>query len=114
MQTPPSLNKFMNNIDLFDVWRCIPLGERGYSYFSSVHNIFSRIDMFLVDCYTLQRVCVDQTGHITWSDHAPITLTFSDGAFGPTLQTVATEHPFANGSRIFGKPGEEPRNLFSG
>lgn len=52
--------------------------ERDYRHFSAVHNSYSRIDFFLTDMYTLQKVQAADIHNITWSDHAPMTIEVVD------------------------------------
>lgn len=52
---------------LYDPWRCLHTTERDYSYYSRVHNSYSRIDMFLTDKFHLQRVIKAELRSITWS-----------------------------------------------
>lgn len=64
--------------DLNDPWRCLHTTERDYTNFSLVHKSYSRIDFFLTDKYTLQKVTKATIHNITWSDHAPITVNIED------------------------------------
>ncbi|OCT91737.1 hypothetical protein XELAEV_18014801mg [Xenopus laevis] len=59
---------------LFDSWRCHHQGEKDFTFFSPVHNMYSRIDLILTDKWVLQRIQKTSIGHITWSDHAPVFL----------------------------------------
>lgn len=74
IRPPLQLGSWFNKIQLFDAWRCYHASERDYSFYSPVHKSFSRIDMFMVDRQSLQLVDRCDVGTITWSDHAPITL----------------------------------------
>lgn len=78
-ETPKSrervtLSRFMASESLHDVWRCQHSTERDYSYFSSVHRTYSRIDFFLVDKFLLQNISMSSVHNITWSDHAPVSI----------------------------------------
>lgn len=49
-------------------------------------NSYSRIDLCLVDQWLLQRISSSEIIVITWSDHAPISITISESdSLGPTL-----------------------------
>lgn len=61
---------------LINVWRLQHSGERDYTFYSPPHKIYTRIDYFLVPHDQLQAVKDTSIGHITWSDHAPILLTY--------------------------------------
>ncbi|XP_040197762.1 olfactory receptor 11L1-like [Rana temporaria] len=71
----PALNPFLRTNNLFNIWRCQHGIERDFSYFSSSHLSYSRIDSFLADKITLQDVTASSIGSITWSDHAPVSIT---------------------------------------
>lgn len=65
----------MLSADLYDPWRCKHASERDYTFYSSVHHTYSRIDLTLIDKHLLAQVKSSTIGTITWSDHAPILLT---------------------------------------
>lgn len=46
-------------------------------FFSATHNSYSKIDYFLVDKWFLQQICKSNISSITWSDHAPISITIN-------------------------------------
>lgn len=50
------LKKFLASNDLFDVWRCHHGSERDYTYLSTHHMSYSRIDMFITDKWLLQKI----------------------------------------------------------
>lgn len=72
------MTTFIRNNDLYDVWRCHHTSERDYSFFSSRHNSYTRIDYFLVDKWTLTKTTDSSIGTITWSDHAPVSIDIAD------------------------------------
>lgn len=74
------LKQFLTSQDLFDVWRCHQGSEKDYTYFSSHHKSYSRIDMFIVDKWLLQKISASVIHTMSWSDHAPITISISDTA----------------------------------
>lgn len=43
------LNSFLKSMNLIDLWRFNNLSGRDYSFFSAVHNSYSRTDYFLID-----------------------------------------------------------------
>lgn len=75
-----SLGNYCLEEELYDPWRCLRTTERDYTYFSPVHRNYSRIDFFLTDKYTLQKVTRADIHNITWPDHAPITIELLDTA----------------------------------
>lgn len=44
-------------------------------FFSQVHLSYSRIEMFLLDKFLLQKISLSEIGNITWTDHAPASIT---------------------------------------
>lgn len=70
----PYLKDFVHTHRLFDAWRCMNATERDFSFFSSAHRSYSRIDYFFLDLHLLQRVSTASIHTITWSDHAPISI----------------------------------------
>lgn len=72
------LKQFLTSQDLFDVWRCYHGSEKDYTYFSPHHKSYSRIDMFLAHKWLLQKLSLSVIHTMTWSDHAPITISISD------------------------------------
>lgn len=78
---PPSSRKritqTLHNAQLTDVWRLQHSGERDYSFFSPPHKVYSRIDLFLIPHDQLHLVSSTSIGQITWSDHAPVSLTYA-------------------------------------
>ncbi|OCT65909.1 hypothetical protein XELAEV_18042162mg [Xenopus laevis] len=69
-----NLAQLLHREELFDVWRCQHQGEKDFTFFSPVRKMYSRIDLIVVDKWVLQRSRKSLIGHITWSDHAPITI----------------------------------------
>lgn len=63
--------------NLHDIWSYQHSNERDYSYFSPSKNTHSRIDLILIDGRTLTSALHTSIEYITWSDHAPISLTIS-------------------------------------
>lgn len=76
-KTSSSLHSLISQEDLFDPWRCIHGNEKDFTFYSSAHKVYSRLNLFLVDKFTLQRVSSTFIGLITWSDHALLSLEIS-------------------------------------
>lgn len=68
------LKKSLRELHLVDSWRTLHGRERDYSYYSRIHNTYSRIDLLLVDQFDLHLVKTSVIGSITISDHAPVVL----------------------------------------
>lgn len=68
IRPPLQLGSWFTKWQLFDVWHCYHASERDYTFYSPVHKSFSRIDMFMVDRQSLQKVDKCDIGTITWSD----------------------------------------------
>ena len=68
------LNTYINNTNILDIWRMMNPSGRDYSFYSPVHNSYSRIDYFLVDA-KLAPFVVDARYHsIVISDHSPLSF----------------------------------------
>lgn len=72
------LKTFLAETNLYVSWRCINSTERDYTYFSAPHNSDSRIDLMLSDLNILQKIIEVKIHAITWSDHAPVTITIRE------------------------------------
>lgn len=72
-----TLQDFLKRSLLYDPWRCMHASERDFTYFSSPHGSYSRINLFLTDLSLLHKVLKSEIMNITWSDHAPIKLTLT-------------------------------------
>uniref|UniRef100_A0A803KBE4 Reverse transcriptase domain-containing protein n=1 Tax=Xenopus tropicalis TaxID=8364 RepID=A0A803KBE4_XENTR len=62
---------------LMDSWRTFHPGEKDYSYFSPVHQTYSRIDYLFLSHAALEWVTETKIGIQLLSDHAPIYLKLS-------------------------------------
>lgn len=68
------LNAFINNYNLVDIWRLFHPTERDYTFHSQVHNIYTRIDYFLVENKLISYVTNNKIHDILISDHSPVTF----------------------------------------
>lgn len=71
-----TLNNLMHSYNLVDIWRLLYPTKKDFSYFSTVHKSYSRIDLFLLDSKLLTSVanCIY---HNILSDHAPVSLSLN-------------------------------------
>ena len=72
-----ALTNLCKNVGVFDVWRLLNPEERNYTFFSKPHKSYSRIDAFWVSQEILTNVWNTEIHSMIYSDHCPITLTFS-------------------------------------
>lgn len=68
------LNMFINNTNILDIWRAMNPTGRDYSFYSPVHNSYSRIDYFLVDAKLIPHTLNAKYHSIVISDHSPLTF----------------------------------------
>lgn len=68
------LSNYMQKLNLIESWRALHPTDQDYSFYSSVHKAYSRIDFFLIDSRLLQHVVSTQYHNRLLSDHAPISL----------------------------------------
>lgn len=73
------INYFMKNIGLIDAWREKNLTSRDYTHYSGAHNVYSRIDLFLMFKNDMHRVVKCDIGTSTLSDHEPVYLSLNLG-----------------------------------
>ena len=69
-----SLSTFMEDSGCVDPWRALNPQTKSFSFFSNVHQVFSRIDYFFIDRYFLNHVTSVKYLAIAISDHAPLQL----------------------------------------
>lgn len=60
---------------LYDLWRINHPTDRSYSFYSHPHMTHTRIDYFFGNLLTLRMLSDASIAPITWSDHAPVSLT---------------------------------------
>lgn len=62
---------------LLDCWRVLHPSDRDFSYYSKVHDVYTRIDHIYVDRATLEFLQEASIGNITISDHVPVNVTLT-------------------------------------
>ncbi len=70
------LNQGMNDIGVIKVWRTVYPNQRDFSFFSGVHNTYSRTDMFLVPQDVMSTIIDSSYLAAAFSDHNPLKLTW--------------------------------------
>lgn len=68
--------KSLHNAQLVDAWRIFHPDERDYTFFSAPHQVYSRINYFLIPHTQLHAIRDTSIGSITWTDHAPVMITY--------------------------------------
>lgn len=71
------IDQALYKAQLVDVWHILHPTERDYTFYSAPHKVYSCIDYFLVPHSQLHAVKASAIGSITWSDHAPISLSYA-------------------------------------
>jgi len=69
-----ALSTFMNEAGCVDPWRFLFPHNKEFSFFSHVHQSYSRIDYFFIDKTLLPFVKKSEYSAIVESDHAPVLL----------------------------------------
>lgn len=64
---------------MYDAWRAKHPSVRDFTYYSNVHRTYSRIDLALVDRWTLASIEKIDILPMTWSDHSPLWLSWRVG-----------------------------------
>lgn len=92
------LKSYIENMNVSDVWRISNATGREYSFHSKVHNVYTRIDFFLVDGKLLPLSYNAKYHNIIISDHSPVSFSLKLGEnvpiqrswrFNPQLTTDA-------------------------
>lgn len=75
-----TLNNLFSGLGLIDPWRAKNPKGKDFSFFSKVHNSYSRIDFFCLPQQYIYKVIDCHIEPITLSDHAPVILKVDLGA----------------------------------
>lgn len=77
-QTRKTLNYFIKDLNLVEIWRHLHPKDIQYSCFSRTYQSYSRIDYFLISVTLMSYITDCSYDSIVISDHAPISLTYID------------------------------------
>lgn len=69
-----ALQRACKSLGLVDIWRILNPSGRDYTFFSSVHKLYSRIDFFLISKTLIPSAIGCVIGNIVISDHASVCL----------------------------------------
>lgn len=69
-----TLNGLISSFNVVDIWQLQHPTDREYSFFSKLHNSYSRIDLFLLNTKLLSNVADCKYHNIVISDHAPTSV----------------------------------------
>lgn len=78
-----ALYQGMNDLGLKDVWRLQNPGKKEFSFYSNVHNTYSRIDLFLTSQTLLPHIKTCLYLAATLSDHNTLMMEVSMPQEGP-------------------------------
>uniref|UniRef100_A0A803K6G7 Reverse transcriptase domain-containing protein n=1 Tax=Xenopus tropicalis TaxID=8364 RepID=A0A803K6G7_XENTR len=76
-EIPEQSKKFrqmVRKLDLRDIWRIHHPNERTYTFFSARHNLYTRLDYFLISRDLLHFTATSSILPITWTDHDAVTF----------------------------------------
>lgn len=89
---------------LIDPWRILHPTTRDFSFYSIPHNMYSRIDFFLINHRDLPMVKKRSIETVSLSDHAPITIEMSWGdnqmKGGHWRRESVTRRSYREGNRL--------------
>lgn len=68
------LKKAEMEIGLLDVWQTLHPQERGYTFYSDAHNVFSRLDYYFMFKGDIAKVSKCEILPISITDHAPVIM----------------------------------------
>lgn len=66
------MKKLLSTLHLVDVWRMLNPTSKDFSFYSPVHNAYSRIDYIFLSHSLLEFPIKAEIASILWSDHAPV------------------------------------------
>lgn len=80
-QTRKTLNYFIKDLNLVEIWRHLHPKDIQYSCFSRTHQSYSRIDYFLISATLMSYITDCSYDSIVISDHAPVSFNYIDPKF---------------------------------
>lgn len=89
-QSSKTIKQFMSDFGLGDGWRLQHPQDREYTFYSNVHQTYSRIDLFLTSNSIIPNIIETKIHPISISDHSPVTLTWNT----PAIQKHPTRWRF--------------------
>lgn len=69
-----TLNNLIKSRNMADIWRIQHPDKEEYSFYSHVHQSFTRIDYFIVEASSIPNISNTNYHSILISDHSPVTL----------------------------------------
>ena len=85
-ESADTVKQYMSDFGLCDVWRSSHPALREYTFFSTVHHSYSRLDYFLASNSMIKGISDTRIHPITISDHAPVSVTFTNKADTPPIR----------------------------
>lgn len=79
-KSPPTINSVqtLNNLiksrNMVDIWRIQHPNKKEYSFYSHVHQSYTRIDYFIVEAGSIPNISNTNYHSMLISDHSPVTL----------------------------------------
>uniref|UniRef100_A0A672H1Y9 Endonuclease/exonuclease/phosphatase domain-containing protein n=1 Tax=Salarias fasciatus TaxID=181472 RepID=A0A672H1Y9_SALFA len=74
-QSSETVKRYMKDFGICDAWRSHHPTAREYTFFSSVHHSYSRLDYFLTSSTLMNDISEIKIHPIVISDHAPVSFT---------------------------------------
>lgn len=71
--------QLLAEFEMYDTWRAKHPSVRDFTFYSNVHRTYSRIDLALVDRWTLASIDRIDILPMLWSDHSPLFLSWKIG-----------------------------------
>ena len=68
------IQSFVSEFGVSDIWWFLHLRDRQYSFFSSTHHSYLRIDYIFIDNKLIPQICSCTYHGIVISDHAPVVM----------------------------------------
>ncbi|CAH2276960.1 Hypothetical predicted protein, partial [Pelobates cultripes] len=78
-----SIRRAIGDMDLVDCWRTLNPQTKDYTWYSALHNRYSRIDYVFIRQIGLPRLCTARIDPATWSDHGAVHITMESPLYRP-------------------------------
>ena len=82
-----TIKQYKEDYGLGDSWRMRESSLREYSYFSTVHQCSSRIDLFVISNSLIPKISDNKIHSIVISDHAAVSLSINTQTYAKTSTT---------------------------
>uniref|UniRef100_A0A8C5LKV7 Reverse transcriptase domain-containing protein n=1 Tax=Leptobrachium leishanense TaxID=445787 RepID=A0A8C5LKV7_9ANUR len=106
------IRRSLDTMRLVDVWRTFNASARDFSFYSPVHDSFSRLDYLFVQQHQLPLVSDTNVGVRSWSDHSPVWMSMTSPLVRPRERTWRLNVTLLDDPAFTAKISEHLTNYF--